>query len=168
MASDKYLRCILWYFVEEDPEALIRKIKPILDDPVTLYWNFVQDDPKQRAINLFERLFELYAGSMSDRYYAAMWTVMHIGPLLGDYRHGWFAEHFYKTFVIAHVDCINCVMHYIATMSEMDEAVWERPDALFERLVHLHDEINESRGKPTMGVDRAREMYTRVREACEF
>lgn len=164
---NKYLHCILYYFVESDPEILITKIKPILNDPYNINYNYVQYDPRRRALNLFARLVELYVEDSSGQFYKCVWTVIHCVPLLMCENNP-FVEEFYKSFIVNNVHCISCLMHYITIVSEFDEEVWVRPERLFVEMLNIHNEIKESKNMELMSEGAARAHYAKVIAPYEF
>ena len=164
---NKHLHCILHYFVEPDPEVLIRRIKPVLNDPCNINHNYVQYDPPKRALNLFARLLDLYVQDNNGEFYKCLWTVIHCAPLIMCENNP-FVEEFYKSFIVNNVHCISCLMHYITVVSQFEEGIWRDGARLFEALTELHNEINESKRLVCMTPEDARKRYSEIIDCYAF
>lgn len=158
MTYSQYLHAMLYYFVENDSDSVINKIKPILDDPLIVYYNFVQYNEKQRICNVFDRLFELYVQQHNNEYLKCLWTLIHTIPLVAKANNP-FVKYFYKSFIINNVNCVHCILHYITTVSELKDNQWYDNAFIFATMIDLHNEINLSREKPAMTTEDASTLY---------
>lgn len=144
----KYFHSMLCFFVENDENAILKKVKEILNDPAEFYYNYDANDLKKRTTELFDRMLNQYANvDLSGQHYKAIWHVLHTIPLItSSVKNSKYIEYFYEDFVLEHVQCLNCITHYISTIVNHPE-IFEDVDVLFNEFVGLHNVINQSRGK---------------------
>ena len=61
MKYSKYFHSMLCFFVENDENVILKKVKEILNDPAEFYYNYDANDLKKRTTELFDRMLNQYA-----------------------------------------------------------------------------------------------------------
>lgn len=144
----KYYESLLCFFKSNNEERILHQVKDILNSPQDFYYDYVQEDIEKRCINLFNHLFNQYSDKdLNGQHYKAVWHVLHVIPLVVDsIKESKYAVFFYEDFVFEHVQCVNCINHYMSTIVELPKT-FDDVNIAFDTFFNLHNFINESNNK---------------------
>jgi hypothetical protein len=149
---NKYFDSILMYFYVDDNQTLLDSIERKLNDPADFYYNYVQEDVDLRLKNLFDHLVQKYVATNNNEFYKSLWNIIHCVPLIMNTNNK-MVLYFYKQYITKSIGCVNCIMHYIYNISEVQDSIFVNKSLLFDHFVELHNEINIERGKKTESSD---------------
>lgn len=144
----KYYESLLCFFKSNNEERILDQVKSILNSPQDFYYDYVQEDKKKRCINLFNHLLNQYINiALNGQHYKGVWHILHVIPLITkSINESNYAVYFYEDFIFEHIQCVNCISHYMSTIVELPN-IFDNGDEAFETFINLHNLINESNNK---------------------
>lgn len=155
--QNKYLDLMLLFFKIQKDEDLIKQIKIDLNDRQLILYEY-DENIKIRLNSLFDLFFNKYEEYLGNIYHA-LWNLIHIIPLICNEDCKERFKFFYLNFVITKVDCTTCITHYIYTIQNENEDIFEDIEYIKKFMFNLHNTINENNNKEVIEYDRLLEIY---------